>query len=55
MRGYPQSQKYDAVTVIGLIYTENGDPKFEISVPTGTPCITSTNATELATAILGFI
>lgn len=55
VRGYPQSQKYDAVTVIGLIYTENGDPKFEISVPTGTPCITSTNATELATAILGFI
>ncbi|QDG77217.1 hypothetical protein [Labrenzia sp. PHM005] len=55
VRGYPQTQKYDVATVIGLIYTDNGDPKFEISVPSGTPCVVATNDNALAAAILGFI
>jgi|GEM_PF-4913362 len=55
VRGYPQTQKYDVVTVIGLIYADDGDPKFEITVPTGTPCLVAGNTKALAAAITGFI
>ncbi|WP_428526154.1 hypothetical protein [Roseibium sp.] len=55
VRGFPQNQNYDVTTVIGLIYEDNGQPKFEISVPSGTPCLNATNSKELAQVILGFI
>ncbi|MEP3427059.1 MAG: hypothetical protein ABJN98_00100 [Roseibium sp.] len=55
VRGYPATQNYNVLTVVGLIYEADGEPKFEISIPSGAPCIEAQTTTELAQSILGFI
>lgn len=55
IRGYPARQQYVAGTVVGLIYDVGGDPKFEISIPTGTPCLNADTPRALAKQILAFI
>ncbi|MFD1694105.1 hypothetical protein [Roseibium aestuarii] len=55
VRGYPGVQKYAVSTVVGLIYTPNADPKFEVTIPSGTPAIVANSDDALVLSVLGFI
>ncbi|SHL99591.1 hypothetical protein [Roseibium suaedae] len=55
VRGFPERQEFTVGTVVGLIYGNGEQPKFEISIPTSTPFLNVASAEDLAQAIVGFV
>jgi len=55
VRGFPSIQRYNVNTVIGLLSGQDPVPKYEITVPTGAPCLAAGDEKDLAQQIMKFI